>query len=412
MKTRTGKDLRFALRAILVMAILSIGAFSGCGSSAADGGNVQYCDGEVCMDIETTDVGRLEFAENDRELPEIDTTSETAPEAVEEASVETTDPETTVEDTIIEIAPDTTCVPACTPDNDCGPNGCGGVCGFCNAGWYCEYSSVWGYDCVEIVEPDVVNPEVTAPDTTCVPDCAYKACGPDGCGGICGSCPSGELCVLTSTGSECLDLSSDVVTPDSDEEIVEPDSDEEIVEPDIEIVEETTTDTGEDTTNPDVPCVPDCSMSDCGDDGCGGSCGVCSSDEFCAEMPDHNECVDALALVHIKEGIWGQVQFPNSPVPTLIEGQGLIVEYDLYGPTSCFKLSVTSPATMAKGMWIETIPSGMEVKLHTIVNTSWQPWNETMVNCCQDPQTEWVTWAFDVHSYQYFVCFNCPHGQQ
>ncbi len=30
-----------------------------------------------------------------------------------------------------------------------------------------------------------------------------------------------------------------------------------------------------DTSDPDLPCVPDCEGRDCGDDGCGGSCGVC-----------------------------------------------------------------------------------------------------------------------------------------
>lgn len=33
---------------------------------------------------------------------------------------------------------------------------------------------------------------------------------------------------------------------------------------------------------PQVCCTPDCTGQDCGDDGCGGSCGTCSSQEYCA----------------------------------------------------------------------------------------------------------------------------------
>ncbi len=64
------------------------------------------------------------------------------------------------------------CEPQCFGRN-CGPDGCGGVCGLCDEGQVCENGL-----CVD-----------------CTPDCADAECGPDGCGGLCGSCDPGEQCV-------------------------------------------------------------------------------------------------------------------------------------------------------------------------------------------------------------------------
>jgi formylglycine-generating enzyme required for sulfatase activity len=50
----------------------------------------------------------------------------------------------------------------------------------------------------------------------------------------------------------------------------------------------------QDATIPeDIPCEPDCSDSECGDDGCGGSCGACGPFEECAPKGD---CVSTLAI--------------------------------------------------------------------------------------------------------------------
>ena len=39
-------------------------------------------------------------------------------------------------------------------------------------------------------------------------------------------------------------------------------------------------------------CVPECSGKECGDDGCGGSCGQCANDQSCVEgMCKEEECV-------------------------------------------------------------------------------------------------------------------------
>jgi len=66
------------------------------------------------------------------------------------------------EGTVLEVP----CIPQCE-GRECGPNGCGAICGSCLPGIGCM------------------------PDGTCelcVPDCEGKECGPDGCGGVCGGC--------------------------------------------------------------------------------------------------------------------------------------------------------------------------------------------------------------------------------
>ncbi len=64
----------------------------------------------------------------------------------------------------------TDCVPWCT-GKECGPDGCGGWCGFCDEGFDCADGK-----CV------------------CIPNCQGKECGSDGCGNLCGVCPPNFTC--------------------------------------------------------------------------------------------------------------------------------------------------------------------------------------------------------------------------
>ncbi len=174
------------------------------------------------------------------------------------------------------------CVPACD-GRACGPDGCGGRCGECPAGDYCDGANcrpvpdqcpggadcdgrtcgpdpVCGTDCGacpaghrcedgrcrcvpdcrgRVCGPDpVCGTDCGACDAgrvceggqcRCVPDCRGRACGDDGCGGTCGACGAGEQC----EGGQCR-------------------------------------------------CVPDCRGRACGDDGCGGTCGLCEPGRTCA----------------------------------------------------------------------------------------------------------------------------------
>ena len=76
--------------------------------------------------------------------------------------------------------PDYSCKPGdCTPDcagRECGDDGCGGSCGACDAGCSCDVSGRCAGAC------------------TCTPSCAEKHCGDDGCGGSCGTCGEGKSC--------------------------------------------------------------------------------------------------------------------------------------------------------------------------------------------------------------------------
>ncbi len=194
------------------------------------------------------------------------------------------------------------CTPTCG-GKECGDDGCGGQCGACQTGEYCENGncnpievpsatcknacgeassdgscycdmSCLQYNdcCIDACEEcDVcgectpnctgkecgndgcggacgncpVNTECKSgiceeKDDNCEPDCVLKSCGDDGCGGTCGACPQGEICDTETNSWTCA--------PNPDEE----------------------------------ECLPDCVAKTCGDDGCGGSCGDCSAGLVCA----------------------------------------------------------------------------------------------------------------------------------
>ena len=117
----------------------------------------------------------------------------------------------------------------CEPDcsgKECGDDGCGGGCGECKPGFDCK-----GNSCQK---------------KPCLPECDGKICGGDGCGGTCGECPAGTFC---------------------DKGVCQ---------------------AGQ--------CEPDCEGKQCGDDGCGQVCGACPDGEECKNhkcivaLTCHNEC--------------------------------------------------------------------------------------------------------------------------
>jgi peptidoglycan/xylan/chitin deacetylase (PgdA/CDA1 family) len=214
---------------------------------------------------------------------------------------------------------------------------------------------------------------VDAPGSECVPDCAGLDCGDDGCGGSCGACEVGfdceaGLCVEEPPVSLGYDPDFEVASSSGEWWVqVEPHGgaetvllevetgDEAYLDPqpwghftgghhiatgtlvrltgtDVEgrvgrtfffawLVEDPVTDPGD--CEPDCTglecgddgcggscgtcdagwdcesglcieepvCVPDCAGLDCGDDGCGGSCGSCSADTSCVDGACSDECV-------------------------------------------------------------------------------------------------------------------------
>jgi hypothetical protein len=220
------------------------------------------------------------------------------------------------------------CIPDCT-DKECGDNGCGGNCGYCEENYKCEknkcvYNSSCGnYNCEEgedyqncpsdcACQPNCNNKECGDNDcggtcgecnyyescsngkcvTSCSPNCNGKECGDDGCGGSCGICSDEEFCV-----SETQDLTNDEhfiwkcmkkCYNEGYRKCFEDIYYGICKNPEYKFYdcpgEETCTygGFGDGTSHgEDVcqgSCTPNCTNKECGDDGCGGSCGECSGE--------------------------------------------------------------------------------------------------------------------------------------
>ena len=139
----------------------------------------------------------------------------------------------------------------------------------------------------------------------CHPDCEGKECGDDGCGGTCGECPYGTVCASGGNCADCMEtlgLEGGLGTPcedgtdcifydfcvaldGSDDKICTCSCQDECPAP-FECVAVA-------HWFPDVffgcfpPCEPDCAGKECGDDGCGGSCGGCGEEEQCLDGQCH-----------------------------------------------------------------------------------------------------------------------------
>jgi hypothetical protein len=122
---------------------------------------------------------------------------------------------------------DAPCVPSCT-GKECGGDGCGGSCGLC---------------CGEVL--------CVAGQCDCEPDCDAKECGEDGCGGYC-------------FATEPWDCQQPL--PDDSDLGCSPGL---LCDP---------------ATFACLDCISQCDGKQCGDDGCGGSCGECpcAGEECCA----------------------------------------------------------------------------------------------------------------------------------
>jgi hypothetical protein len=170
------------------------------------------------------------------------------------------------------------CLVASCLGRECGDDGCGGSCGQCGAGQVCQEGAC------------------------CTPDCAGKQCGSNGCGGSCGSCPADQWCDLV----QCVDqlpggceIPTNAVPGDPSWGCA-------------------ACVFAQDPGCRDVywsyGCVLECMACgtccvhahcepswECGDDGCGGSCGACPAGDDCREhrccrdecQEDQAGCLDA-----------------------------------------------------------------------------------------------------------------------
>ena len=170
---------------------------------------------------------------------------------------------------------------------DCGGGGsCEGLCGGSSGSCYCDDYCFEAGDCCT----DICDFCTMYLQCGCEPDCTGKTCGDDGCFGSCGTCPAGfgcnaafqceeGLCEWEGEIPDCYGICG----PESWVGDGYCDDLGQYGEPDFNC-EEFAWDGGD-----CAPCVATCEGKECGDDGCGGSCGVCAGDLFCVG----NDCKDA-----------------------------------------------------------------------------------------------------------------------
>jgi len=263
----------------------------------------------------------------------------TPPDTVTDAAPDTVTPP----DTVTDAAPDTgPCVPDCA-FHPCGDDGCGGSCGTCPDGqtcsdqglciatpscgdvtkigccdgatlWACEGGAAvatscqgtpscgWdaaqgGYACGTDGQASPDGAYVKDCPWVCTPDCTGKVCGDDGCGGACGTCADGQVC--TDAGQCAAAPSCGDVTKVGccDGETLWTCEGGEAVQTSCVGApscgwDETQggyacgTD-GQASPDGSFPrdcawmCYPNCDGRECGDDGCGGSCGTCEGGAVC-----------------------------------------------------------------------------------------------------------------------------------
>jgi len=194
-------------------------------------------------------------------------------------------------------------------------------------------------DTDDTIEPkdtiDTIEPEDTTPDI-CEPDCVDKDCGDDGCGGSCGDCDDGNpcttdscevagVCAFTLKPLEELVVEDCVCEEDADCDALEDDDlcnggltcdtgsepSTCAVDPDSVVACDTLPDEaapecnlptcvpetglcsampandgascsdGAGTCASGLCCIPDCTEKECGNDGCGGTCGTCEAGDLC-----------------------------------------------------------------------------------------------------------------------------------
>ena len=186
--------------------------------------------------------------------------------------------------------------PACVPNcsiAECGDDGCEGTCGTCTNGKSCQ-----GGIC----------------QSTCTPACNGNNCGDDGCGGSCGSCSGTATCV----SGKCTCPQYYTGLPDCNTLVCSPAcSSHGTCTLSSNGVPVCVCNNGWVGTSCDKQkCVPNCTGKSCGDDGCGGSCGTCTS-----PVTSPTECINGTC----------QPQAPTCPLVsvTTASGKNLVFPLEL-----------------------------------------------------------------------------------
>jgi MYXO-CTERM domain-containing protein len=147
----------------------------------------------------------------------------------------------------------------CEPDCQgkiCGWDGCGGSCGECPEGQVCQEGQCG----------------------VCTPECGESKCGADGCGGKCGTCAQGQLC----DEGQCVEATGDCVGLCGQKSAGNCFCDTYCFTSGDCCADICTTCAAElEEECKEQACTPVCTGKQCGDDGCGGSCGTCEAGKSC-----------------------------------------------------------------------------------------------------------------------------------
>ncbi len=217
------------------------------------------------------------------------------------------------------------CIPMCGSIaggdlRECGGDGCGSECGYCDYGEVCNISDG---KCKNICIPDCLEKGKACGDDGCTgncgdcginykcgidfqchpdicePDCVKmgKECGGDGCGGSCGECGESEFCQAGGLcgADACFGVSIERNTCSLDGQylyICNVGPPQSLLQ--IDCYTQTGAECGERGCDchynawsglneclEKPPCVPDCEGKECGDDGCGGQCDTCDGGWRC-----------------------------------------------------------------------------------------------------------------------------------
>lgn len=249
--------------------------------------------------------------------------------------------------------------PGCQGDcngKQCGDDGCGNPCGFCDDGDLCSNGTCLSCDCAGKQCGDDgcgnscgtcgAGQVCSAGSCTSSCSCDGKVCGDDGCGTSCGTCAAGQLCQAGACIANCS-CDGKVCGDDGCGTSCGSCSDDETCQAGACV--------------PASTCVPDCADKACGDDGCGGTCGECT-DGTCKDGKCEPTVAPADLAVTRIDPAFG---YADEQTQVSILGAGFAGNMSVrLGGTELIVVQVETASLLSA-----TVPKGLEVGTYTLIAT-------------------------------------------